>query len=56
MSVRSYSLTSVVLAVLMDHMGGRLWEKIRGWRAGTAGRAVGASVGPTLDILEDAHP
>jgi WXG100 family type VII secretion target len=32
---------------------GDSWVKVGGWRASTTGRAVGGSLGPTLDVLED---
>jgi len=35
---------------------GDSWVKVGDWRAGTTGWAAGASVGPTLDVLEDASP
>ena len=34
---------------------GDSWVKVGDWRAGTAGRTAGASVGPGLDVLEDAY-
>ena len=35
---------------------GDSWVKVGDWRASTSGRAVGGSVGPSLDVLEDAVP
>jgi hypothetical protein len=35
---------------------GDSWVKVGDWRASTTGRAVGGSVGPALDVLEDAYP
>ncbi len=35
---------------------GDSWLKVGEWRAGTEGWAAGGSIGPTLDVLEDAHP
>jgi WXG100 family type VII secretion target len=35
---------------------GDSWTKVGDWRASTTGRAVGASVGPALDVLEDVSP
>jgi WXG100 family type VII secretion target len=34
---------------------GDSWVKVGEWRASTAGRTAGASVGPGLDVLEDAY-
>jgi hypothetical protein len=34
---------------------GDSWVKVGDWRASTAGRTAGASVGPGLDVLEDAY-
>ncbi len=35
---------------------GDSWVKTGGWRASTAGRAAGASVGPGLELIEDSSP
>jgi WXG100 family type VII secretion target len=35
---------------------GDSWVKVGDWRASTTGRAVGGSVGPSLDVLEDVSP
>jgi WXG100 family type VII secretion target len=35
---------------------GDSWVKVGDWRASTTGRAVGGSVGPFLDVLEDVSP
>ena len=35
---------------------GDTWVKVGDWRASTTGRALGGSVGPGLDVLEDTHP
>ena len=35
---------------------GDTWAKVGDWRASTTGRALGGSVGPGLDVLENTHP
>lgn len=35
---------------------GDSWVRVGDWRASTTGRAVGGSLGPSLDVLEDTHP